>query len=103
MQFGRIHFTPTKLISTENRVFIPLVGPSETGKMQLIYNWLKIGTFQPKFDKIYFFDQHSQPLYDVMQKKIENLEFVQGVNFEFTDSLENNGTKYLLVFDDSCE
>ena len=38
-----------------------------------------------------------------MQKEIENLEFVRGVNFEFIDSLKNNGTKYLLVFDDSCE
>ena len=92
-----------KLISTKNRVFISLVGPSETGKSQLIYNWLKIGTFQPKFDKIYFFYQHSQPLYDVMQKEFENLEFVQGINFEIIDSLKNNGTKYLLIFDDSCE
>ena len=92
-----------KLISTKNRVFISLVGPPETGKSQLTYNWLKIGKFQPKFDKIYFFYQHSQPLYDVMQKEIENLEFVQGVNFEFIDSLKNNGTKYLLIFDNSCE
>ena len=38
-----------------------------------------------------------------MQKEIENLEFVQGVNFEFIASLKNNGTKYLLIFDDSCE
>ena len=38
-----------------------------------------------------------------MQNEIENLEFVQGVNFEFIDSLKNNGTKYLLLFDDSCE
>ena len=38
-----------------------------------------------------------------MQKEIKNLEFVQGVNFEFIDSLKNNGTKYLLIFDDSCE
>ena len=38
-----------------------------------------------------------------MQKEIENLEFVQGVNFEFIDSLKNNGTKYLLIFDDSCD
>ena len=38
-----------------------------------------------------------------MQKEIENLEFVQGVNFETIDSLKNNGTKYLLIFDDSCE
>ena len=90
-----------KIISAKNRVFISLVGPSENGKTQLIYNWLKIGTFQPKFDKIYFFYQHSQPLYDVMQKS-ENLEFVQGVNFEFFDSLKNNGTNYLLIFDDSC-
>ena len=77
-----------KLISTENRVFSSLVGSSETGKSQLLYNWLKIGTFQPKFDKIYFFNQHSQPLYNVMQKEIENRELVQGVNFEFIDSLK---------------
>ena len=92
-----------KLISTKNRVFISLVGPSETVKSQLIYNWLKIVTFQPKCDKIYFFYQHSQPLYDVMQKGIENLKFVRGVNFEFIESVKNNGTKYLLIFDDSCE
>ena len=98
MQCCRIHFALAKImnkvISTKNRVFISLVVPSEFGKSQLIYNWLEFGTFQPKFDKIYFFYQHSQPLYDVMQKEIENLEFVQGVNFEFNDSLKNNGTKY---------
>ena len=38
-----------------------------------------------------------------MQNKIEKLEFVQGVNFEFFDSLKINGTKYMLVFDDSFE
>ena len=38
-----------------------------------------------------------------MQKEIENLQFVQAVNFEFIDSLKNNGTKYLLIFDNSCE
>ena len=92
-----------KLIPAKNRVFISLVDPSETGKSQIIYNWLKIGTFRPKSDKIYFFYQHSQPFDDVMQKEIENLEFVRGVNFEFIDSLKNNGTKYLLFFDDSCE
>ena len=36
-------------------------------------------------------------------KKIENLEFLQGVNFEFIDSLKNNGTKYLFINDNSCE
>ena len=28
---------------------------------------------------------------------------MQGVNFEFSDSLKNNGSKYLLIFDNSCE
>ena len=55
---SRIHFTLTKImnkvISTKNRVFISLLGPSETGKMQLIYKWLKVGTFQPKFDRVFF-------------------------------------------------
>ena len=37
------------------------------------------------------------------KKEIENVEFVQCVNFEFIDSLEINGTKYLLIIDDSCE
>ena len=38
-----------------------------------------------------------------MQKEIESLEFVRGVNFIFIDSLKNNGIKYLLIFDNSCE
>ena len=38
-----------------------------------------------------------------MQKEVETLEFVRGVNFEFIDSLTNNGTNYLLNFDDCCE
>ena len=38
-----------------------------------------------------------------MQKEIENLEFVEGVNFELKDLLKNNGTKDLLFFDNSCD
>ena len=37
-----------------------------------------------------------------MQKEIESLEFVQGLHSEFLNSLKNIGTKYLLIFDDSC-
>ncbi len=77
-----------KLISTKNRSFISRVGPSNSGKTYLIHEWLKVGTFQPKFDKICFFYQHPQSLYDVMQKEIDNLEFVQGVHFEFVISLK---------------
>ena len=67
--------------------------------LQLVKNW---NTPTKVCWKLLFY-QHSQPLYNVMQKEMENLEFVQGVNFEFIDSLKNNGTKYLLSFDDSCE
>ena len=79
-------------------MFISLVGPPEFGRLQLLYNWLKIGTFQPKVDKIHFFYKLSQPFYDAMQKVIENLEFVHGVNFEFIVSLKNNGTKVFANF-----
>ena len=37
-----------------------------------------------------------------MQKEIDNLEFDQCVHFEIINSLKNTGTKYLLIFDDSC-
>ena len=38
-----------------------------------------------------------------MQKGNENIQFGQGVKRVFFDSLENNGTKKLLVFDSPCE
>ena len=92
-----------KKISTKERIFISLVGPSGSGKFHLIYDWLIIGTIQPDFDKIYYFYQHYQSLYGLMSKDIKNIHFVQGVEFEFIRSLTNNGTKYLLIFEDSCE
>ena len=88
---------------TNYRVLVSLVGPSETEKSQLVYNWHKIGTSSQKFDKNLFFYQHSQPLYDVIKTEIWKIEFFQGVNFKFTDSLKNNGAKYSVIFDDSCE
>ena len=38
-----------------------------------------------------------------MEKEIENLEFVEGLNIEFIDSLKSNGTKYLFIFENSSE
>ena len=87
-----------KRISTKERIFNSLVGPSGSGKSHLIHDWLIIGTFQPDFDKIYY-----QSLYGLMSKNITKIHFIQGVDFEFIQSLPNNGTKYLLIFDDSCE
>ena len=57
-----------------------MVGQSETIKSQLNYSWLKIGTFQTKFNKIYFFRQHLQSLYDVMQKVIEISSLIKTLN-----------------------
>ena len=38
-----------------------------------------------------------------MSKNIMNIHLIQRADFEFIQSLPNNGTKYLLIFDDSCE
>ena len=38
-----------------------------------------------------------------MSKDIKKLHFIQGVDFKFFQSLPNNETKYLLIFDDSRE
>ena len=64
----------------------------ETIKSEFFYKWLKTRAFQPKVDT---FIEHSQPIYIVMQKQIEKLEFVQDVNLSllFIDSLKNNCTK----------
>ena len=88
-----------KIISTKERIFISLVGPSGSGKSHLIFYWLKIGTFKPAFDNIFYFYQYYQPLYSQMQRK--NLKFIQGVDFDLIENLPNNGTKYLLILDDS--
>ena len=91
------------LISTKSRVY--LIGWSFrnwkiAAYLLLAKNW----NISTKVWQNLLFYQHSQPVYDVMQKEIENLEFVRGVNFELIDSLKNNSTKYLYkIFDDSCE
>lgn len=87
-----------KIIFTNDRMFMAVVGPSGSGKSELIYKMLKGGTFSPPFEKIYFFYQEYQPLYDQMQTTL-NIEFIPCINFEMIKNLEN----CLLIFDDSCE
>ena len=60
--------TINKKISSKEWVFISLVGPSESGKSHLIFDWLKLDFLKPAFDKIFYFYQHYQPHYNQMQK-----------------------------------
>ena len=58
-----------KIISTKERIFISLVGPSGSGKSHLIHDWLIIGTFQPDFDKnLLFLSTISITLRSIVQK-----------------------------------
>ena len=66
-----------KIISTKERIFISLMGPSSAGKSHLIHDWLTIGIFPTDFNKIYYFYQHYQSLYGLMPKNIKNIHIIQ--------------------------
>ena len=87
-----------KVIFTESRLFMTVVGPSNSGKTHLIYRMLVGNSFYPKFDKIYFFYKEYQKLYRQMQSEL-NIEFVPCVDFDMIEKLSD----CLLIFDDSCE
>ena len=80
-----------------------LVGPSGSGKTVFINDMLRMKTFQPSFDRILYFYKHFQPIYDTMIQSITDIEFIQGVDFDLIDNLPADGTKYLLIFDDSLD
>ena len=90
-----------KKFSTQERFFISLVGPSGFGQSQLVFDLLKIGTFEPKFDKMFFLINIINLIKNKCKEKNLNLYKLMTLNgFKI---LLNNGTKYLLIFDDSCE
>ena len=80
-----------------------LVGPSGSGKTVFINDMLRMKTFQPSFDRILYFYKHFQAIYDTMIQSITDIEFIQGVDFDLIDNLPADGTKYLLIFDDSLD
>ena len=71
-----------KIVSIKERVLVSLVVPSRSGNSQE------------------FPSRSGKPLYGQMQRK--NLKFIKRVDFELIENLPNNGTKYLLIFVDSC-
>ena len=92
-----------KVISTKERVFMALVGPSGSGKSFLIHNMLTSRVFLPCFDRIFYFYKYFQPLFDTMMQEIDNIEFIESIDFDLIKNLPNDGTNYLIIFDDSCD
>ena len=87
-----------KIISTSDRLFMAVSGPSCCRKTELIFKMLLHNTFSPKFQSIFYFYQHEQPKFESLERKL-NIEFKKFTSFEVVSELEN----CLLVFDDSCE
>ena len=92
-----------KIFPTEDRVFMSMVGPSACGKSHLIFQMLKKRTFIPAFENFFYFHQYFQKLYAEMQREVRNIEFIGSLDFEFSENLPNDGTNYLLIFDDFCD
>ena len=86
------------IISTTDRLFMAVCGPSCCGKTELIFKMLLQNTFSPKFESIFYFYQHEQPKFQFIERKI-NIQFMKFSSFEQISELDD----CLLVFDDSCE
>ena len=100
VKFSWIHFikskTMNKIISTQDRVFMAVVGPSGCCKTQLIFKMLSGNTFYPKFNHIIFLYREMQQIYAKMEQKL-GVVFKKYANLEFLNNLEN----CLLIIDDS--
>ena len=77
-----------------------VVGPSSSGKTQLIFKMLASPTtFKPTLGNIYFFRKEYHSLFKEIQDKIKDIELLPCSKFQMIKNTKN----CLLVFDDSCE
>ena len=104
MQHGTLysHQDHEKAKFYKNCVFRSLVGPSERGSRNFFTIVPMLKYFKQNLTKfIFLFITRSH--FTMSCKKLDDPKFVQGVNFKILDSLKNNGTRYLLIFDKSSE
>ena len=87
-----------KIISTTDRLFMAVCGPSCCRKTELIFKMLLQNAFSPKFESTFYFYQHDQPKFQFIERKI-NIQFKKFSSFEQISELDDR----FLVFDDSCE
>ena len=88
-----------KVILTNDRIFIAVVGASGSGKTDPIFIMLQGSSFYPAFLKIYCSYKEFQDTFTAMQQQLPNIEFIKYSGLDITKKLSN----CLLVFDESCE
>ena len=87
-----------KIVSTSDRLFMAVSGPSCCGKTELIFKMLLHNTFSPKSQSFFYFYQHELPKLESLETKLK-IQYKKFTSFEIASELED----CLLVFDDSCE
>ena len=86
-----------KIISTTDRLFMAVCGPSCSEKTKLVFRMLLESTFSPMFPSIFCFYQHEPPKLKSLEAKL-NKQFSKFSSIDLISELENCP----LVFDDSC-
>ena len=88
-----------KVIFTNDRIFMAVVGTSGCRKTDLIFNMLQSSSFYPEFPKFYYFYKEFQDTFTSMQQKLPQIEFINYSGLDITKKLSD----CLLIYDDSCE
>ena len=86
------------IISTQDRVFMAVVGPPGCGKKEIVFKMLSRNTFYPKFSNIIFLYREMPQIYNKIEKSL-GVTFKKYAKLEFLNSLAN----CLLIIDDSCD
>ena len=95
-----------KRISSQPHCFISVVGPAGSGKTRLIGRMIvnQEKLFSPSFDKIIHFYKHYQQYYGTIlmdcQSNHVDIEFIQGLEWNFLQKAEAQKKRILLVLDD---